>query len=129
MSTTIVHATSDSTAPSRITIFGRVFVPSGTPAVGLTVNARERGLRGGNIVATAQTGRFGDYSLAFDVAKLTLAGGGRSSVQLEVTTTPAVGTVAITPTSTPFMMTADFRRRIAYQAHTNVDKAAAGAAT
>src|SRR5262249_5683140 len=96
MSTTIVHTTSDLTSPSRITISGRVFVQNGNPAPGLTVNARERGLRGGNVVATAQTGRFGDYSVAFDVVKLTLAAGGRSSVQLEVTTTPT-GTVATGP--------------------------------
>ncbi|HMF98002.1 MAG TPA: neuraminidase-like domain-containing protein, partial [Vicinamibacterales bacterium] len=98
MSTTIVHTASNPSVPSRITIFGRVFVPNGTPAAGLTVNARERGLRGGNVVATAQTGRFGDYTVAFDVARLTLAAGGRSSVQLEVTTTPPAGTVAINPT-------------------------------
>ena len=62
-----------------------MFVQNGNPAPGVTVSARERGLRGGNVIATAQTGRFGDYSVAFDVAKLTLAAGGRSGVQLEVT--------------------------------------------
>lgn len=98
MSTTIVHTTSDTTSPSRITISGRVFVQNGNPAVGVTVNARERGLRGGTVIATAQTGRFGDYSVAFDVARLTLAAGGRSSVQLEVTTTPPAGTVGGTAT-------------------------------
>src|SRR5215510_1954035 len=99
MSTTIVHTTGDTTSPSRITISGRVFVQNGNPAPGLTVNARERGLRGGTIVATALTGRFGEYTVAFDAARLTLAAGGRSSIQLEVTTTPpAAGTVALPPT-------------------------------
>ncbi|MEP7304387.1 MAG: hypothetical protein ABJA98_02605 [Acidobacteriota bacterium] len=85
MSTTIVHSSCDNTSPARITISGRVLVQNGNPAVGVMVNARERGLRGGNVLASAQTGRFGEYSVAFDVAKLTIAAGGRSGVQLEVT--------------------------------------------
>jgi receptor-binding and translocation channel-forming TcA subunit of Tc toxin/ABC toxin-like protein/neuraminidase-like protein len=84
MSKTIVHTSADTTTPSRITITGRVFVQNGNPAPGLTVNARERGLRGGNVVATAQTGRLGEYLVAIDVTRLTLAAGGKPAIQLEV---------------------------------------------
>ena len=71
MSTTIVHTSCDNTTPARITISGRVLVQNGNPAVGVTVNARERGLRSGIVLASAPTGRFGDYSLAFMIAGMT----------------------------------------------------------
>ena len=55
MSTTIVHSSCDNTTPARITISGRVLVQNGNPASGLTVTARERGLRGGNVLASGQS--------------------------------------------------------------------------